>query len=28
MSDADKDELGVMYPCVSGSASRTLVLDI
>jgi ferredoxin-NADP reductase/DMSO/TMAO reductase YedYZ heme-binding membrane subunit len=28
MSDLDKDELGVMYPCVSGSASAQLVLDI
>ena len=28
MSDADKNDLGVMYPCVSGSASAQLVLDI
>lgn len=28
MSDADKDELGVMYPCVSRATSRTLVLDL
>jgi ferredoxin-NADP reductase/DMSO/TMAO reductase YedYZ heme-binding membrane subunit len=28
MDDSEKNELGVMYPCVSGSASRTLVLDV
>lgn len=28
MSDADKDDLGVMYPCVSRAASATLVLDL
>ncbi len=28
MSDADKDEMGVMYPCVSGSKSPSLTLDI
>ena len=28
MSDEDKDSLGVMYPCVSRSASKDLVLDI
>ncbi len=28
MSDQDKDELGVMYPCVSRSASREIVLDL
>ncbi|CAN5184078.1 hypothetical protein BH11ACT4_BH11ACT4_25460 [soil metagenome] len=28
MSDADKDRLGVMYPCVSRSATSRLVLDI
>jgi ferredoxin len=27
-SDEDKDEIGVMYPCVSGSATPTLVLDV
>lgn len=28
MSDSEKDELGVMYPCVSKSRSTKLVLDI
>jgi len=28
MSDADKDELGVMYPCVSRAVSEKLVLDL
>ncbi|MBX3098634.1 MAG: 2Fe-2S iron-sulfur cluster binding domain-containing protein [Salinibacterium sp.] len=28
LSDHDKDELGVMYPCVSRAVSRTIVLDI
>ena len=28
MSDTDKDEIRVMYPCVSKSASEKLVLDI
>ena len=28
MSDSDKDEIGVMYPCVSRSRSAKLVLDI
>jgi len=28
MSDADKDELGVMYPCVSRAVSDKLVLDV
>ncbi len=28
MSDEEKDELGVMYPCVSRASSPTLVLDI
>jgi ferredoxin-NADP reductase/DMSO/TMAO reductase YedYZ heme-binding membrane subunit len=28
MSDADKDEISVMYPCVSKSATTKLVLDI
>jgi ferredoxin-NADP reductase len=28
MSDADKDELGVMYPCVSRSRTPALALDI
>lgn len=27
-SDEDKDEIGVMYPCVSRSASKKLVLDL
>jgi ferredoxin-NADP reductase len=28
MSDADKDELGVMYPCVSGSQTPSLTLNV
>jgi ferredoxin-NADP reductase/DMSO/TMAO reductase YedYZ heme-binding membrane subunit len=28
MADSEKDELGVMYPCVSGVSSKTLVLDL
>lgn len=28
MSDSDKDEIGVMYPCVSRSKSNKLVIDI
>lgn len=28
LSDPEKDELGVMYPCVSRSASPSLVLDL
>jgi ferredoxin len=28
MADSEKDELGVMYPCVSGVSSSTLVLDL
>ena len=28
MSDEDKDEIGVMYPCVSRAISPELVLDI
>ena len=28
MSDTDKDEIRVMYPCVSKSVSEKLVLDI
>jgi ferredoxin-NADP reductase len=28
MSDADKDEIGVMYPCVSRSRTPRLVLDV
>jgi ferredoxin-NADP reductase/DMSO/TMAO reductase YedYZ heme-binding membrane subunit len=28
MSDADKDELGVMYPCVSRAVTDKLVLDV
>jgi ferredoxin len=28
MDDAQKDELGVMYPCVSRATSQTLVLDL
>ena len=28
MSDADKDDLGVMYPCVSRAVSDKLVLDV
>ncbi len=28
MSDADKDELGIMYPCVSRSLSPQLTLDV
>jgi ferredoxin-NADP reductase len=28
MADAEKDQLGVMYPCVSGSRSASLVLDV
>jgi ferredoxin-NADP reductase/DMSO/TMAO reductase YedYZ heme-binding membrane subunit len=28
MSDDDKNEIGVMYPCVSRSTSSTLVLDL
>ena len=28
MSDADKDELGIMYPCVSRSRTSTLTLEL
>lgn len=28
MSDQDKDDLGIMYPCVSRARGRTLVLDV
>jgi ferredoxin len=28
MTDADKDELGVMYPCVSRAVSDKIVLDV
>jgi ferredoxin-NADP reductase len=28
MADSEKDQLGVMYPCVSGSRSESLVLDV
>jgi len=28
MSDADKDEIGVFYPCVSRAMSAELVLDL
>lgn len=28
MADYEKDQLGVMYPCVSGVSSATLVLDL
>jgi ferredoxin len=28
LSDAEKDELGVMYPCVSRAATPQLVLDL
>jgi ferredoxin len=28
MTDADKDDLGVMYPCVSRAVTDKLVLDV